>query len=149
MHDIGAKTPEIGADLAAFGVQAHDPRQRQQHQRLFQCHLIGLPALWQARTIGFFVIFRRLAALHIRAKAARAQADVIASLVLAQNPVASFGRIAADGAGVAAFGVIATAHETAAARGFQMQLARAAQRATAGVGAIVARGVERGRQSLV
>ena len=74
--------------------------------------------------------------------------DLIA-FVLAQNALVAFGAFTRDRASVVALGVVATADKPAGARGFQVQLPRAAFRAEARVAAIFARRIELGGKRLV
>ena len=150
MHHVRPEPAEIGADhVAVFGVRADLSRQAEQRQRLVEVHRVGRPTLGQrgARRLGVFLA--GLALLHVRPEPARAQGHRLA-LVIAQNLVARLCvGIAADGAGVAAFGVARATHETASARGLEVQAALAAQRALARIAAILAGRVELRGQRLV
>ena len=146
--NIGAKAPEIGGDHAAIGMLAHFARQAEEGERLFKVHILGLPALGQASAGWLLVFLGGFAALNVRAKAPRSQADLIAA-ILAQDPVTAIGRVATNRAGIAALGVIATADKAAGLGGFQMQLAGAAKRALARIAAIFARRIERRREGVI
>jgi hypothetical protein len=70
VHDVGAKTPEIGGDLAAFGVQADLSAAGDRSTSAFSKVISSACQPFGSERVGFFVFFRRLAALHIGAEAA-------------------------------------------------------------------------------
>ena len=118
--DIGAIAADAGEDrLAAFWMFRHFARQRQQRQRLFQRHILGLYIGGKRRAFRLVA----LALLDIGAEAAVAQSDFLPrSRVFAQNFDA--GTLALDalggalapvgqGAGEFAIGIIGTADEGA------------------------------------
>ena len=148
VHHIRPVAPQIGMHGTAFGMLADVARQAEQCEGFFKRHILGFPAFGQAGAGWFFILFRGLATLDIGPEPARAQGYFLA-LILAQNPVAALAIFAADGAGIAAFRIVATADEPAGTRGFQMQFALAAKRADARITAVFARRVERGLKGLV
>ena len=142
MLDVGAKAADPGLDQNAIGRMRPDgARQVQQLQRALQRHAFGRPALGQAGARRFRRGLGRLAALDIGAEAARAQGDRQAIGVFAQHlAVNRHGRAfvaAADGAGIAAVGIIAASDEgPARPRGLQMQPPRPADRTRARIGPV-------------
>ncbi len=156
MLDVGPVAADARLDhLAIVGVRAYLARQREQHQRLVQRDLRGLPALRQrgARRLG--LLLGRFAALHVGAEAPLAQADRIVAVVAQQlaigaNLVPVLHPRRAEGTGVAALGVVRAADEGAAgARGAHRQPPGAAVGAGARVAAVLAGRVEMRRQHLV
>ena len=78
--------------------------QAEKRERLFQIHVVRTPPLRQAGAGWFFHLFGHFSALHVRAKPARAQEDLI-PVVFAKCAIATL-FLPANGPRVAAFRVV-------------------------------------------
>ena len=146
---------EAGRDhLAALGMLADIARQREQRQRLLVVDAVDGPALGQAGALGLLAV----AALDIGTEAAAAQRDLLARIgILAEHLRAVLGRRrsrhchwrVAELARVAALRIVGAADEGAVFAEPQRQIAGAAFRADARIGAVVARREDQRRQFLV
>ncbi len=131
---------EAGGDrLARLGVEADVARQGQQLQRLFERQAARLPAFGEGRTFRLATVSK----LHIWPEAAGLQEHLEAALGIgAEHAIAGARLRRATGGGigklqgVAALGVVGAADEGAELAQLQRQLALAAVRAVAGIGAV-------------
>ena len=96
--------------------------QRQELKGCFQFDVFWRPFFWNGLTRGFLVLFGDLAALDVGAEAAFVDPDVVAFVgaehfALGRDRAFGFSSGRAEGAGVAAFGVVGTADKRAAGAG--------------------------------
>jgi hypothetical protein len=123
---IRPEPPDIGLHrLAILGMRADQPRQREQVERLGQIDAVGGQPARQGGTLGLGVFLAGLAELDVRPEAADAQGDGQAVIVMAQQTAIAcqIGRPLrlAQGAGVAAFGVVRAADEGAELAGLEAE----------------------------
>ena len=155
--EIGAIAADVGPDHdAVLGVGPDFTGQGQQHHATLEVEFFRLPILRDRLAWWFRHFFGLCAALDVGAKATFEHADLVAVILAQQFAIwrncrgLGLGVGRAEGAGVAAFGVVRTANECATRTGCaHAQTAQSAVGAEARIGTFLVRREEVGCQHIV